>query len=43
MSREFLFSLELMWKGMFGIFAVLALIAFIVFIISKMDKPKTEK
>lgn len=43
MSQEVIYSLELMWKGMFGIFAVLSIIAIIIFIFSKLDKPKTNK
>lgn len=38
MPENFLLSLDIMWKGMFGIFAVILLIMFIVMVIQWFEQ-----
>lgn len=40
MNQNFLNSLDIMWKGMFGIFAVIVIIMIIVVILSKATAAK---
>lgn len=41
--QNFIYSLEIMWKGMAGIFIVIILIAFIVMLLTKVTKPEEKQ
>jgi Na+-transporting methylmalonyl-CoA/oxaloacetate decarboxylase gamma subunit len=40
MNQNFLYSLEIMWKGMAGIFIVIIIIALIVLLLTKLTARK---
>lgn len=42
MSQDFLYSLEIMWKGMSGVFIVILIITFVALLLAEFTKEKKD-